>query len=127
MRGRAAIQKVIIIIFILFLILLLFTVSHVTELHKYITEKGSLPHLLSQGSLTGTNRNGDTCLHVAARYGHTSLLRELHAEYGLGLNVFNNEGKSPLHESAQNGHTECIEYLINEGHCCVDTLKRGDW
>lgn len=127
MRGRAAIQKVIIINFYSVLNSFAFTVSHVTELHKHITEKGSLPHLLSQGSLTGTNRNGDTCLHVAARYGHTSLLRELHAEYGLGLNVFNNEGKSPLHESAQNGHTECIEHLINEGHCSVDTLKRGDW
>ena len=100
-----------------------------TEIHRYIIENGTLPlsSSLSRDVVTAVNRNGDTCTHVSARHGHAGVLRELHVRYGLSLNVTNNEGKTPLHDAAQNGRIECIEYLISEGNCYVDTLKRGDW
>ena len=97
------------------------------EIHKYIIENGALPLSCSLSQVTAVNRNGDTCTHVSARHGHVGLLRELHTRYGLSIKVTNNEGKTPLHDAAQNGHNDCIGYLISEGNCCVDTLKRGDW
>ena len=76
--------------------------------------------------LVAPNRHGDSSLHVAARYGHVTILRRLHEEHGVPLNLVNSDGKLALHEAAQNKKKDCIEYLVSAG-IPVDSLKRSDW
>lgn len=109
--------------------------DHVTELHRKIQD-GVLPDLSYYQTLMGktslydvvmaTNRNGDTAFHIAARHGHVIVMRQLHENFGVGLNHVNSDGKTALHEAAQNGHVECVCYLMETG-CHVDCLKRADW
>lgn len=73
-----------------------------------------------------TNKNGDTPLLTAARYGQLRVLETLHEEYGVPLEHTNVDGKTALHEAAQGGHLECVNFLIRVG-ANVDSLKKADW
>ncbi len=73
-----------------------------------------------------SNRHGDTPLLLAARHGHTEMLRTIHEEYSVSLDHCNKDGKRALHEAAQNGQTECVRYLIETGST-LDCLKKADW
>lgn len=98
-------------------------VGKLPDLQKYLEKfKG----LSSTDLLVAGNRHGDSSLHVAARYGHVALLRRLHEEHGVPLNLVNSDGKWALHEAAQNKKKDCIEYLVSAG-MPVDCLKRADW
>ncbi len=80
----------------------------------------------SKDLLMCSNRHGDTPLLLAARHGHTEMLRTIHEEYGVSLDHCNKDGKRALHEAAQNGQTECVRYLIETGST-LDYLKKADW
>lgn len=73
-----------------------------------------------------TNKNGDTPLLTAARYGQLRILETLHVDYNVTLEHTNADGKTALHEAAQTGHLECVSFLIRSG-AHVDSLKKADW
>ncbi len=94
---------------------------------KILVEKYGLKSFPSfENLLVCSNRHGDTPLLLAARHGHTSMLRTIHEEFGVSLDQCNMDGKKSLHEAAQNGCTECVQYLIEAGSS-VDSLKKADW
>ena len=93
------------------------------DLQKYLEK---VEGLSSTDLLVAPNRHGDSSLHIAARYGHVTILRRLHEENGVPLNLVNSDGKWALHEAAQNKNKDCIEYLVSAG-MPVDCLKRADW
>lgn len=73
-----------------------------------------------------TNKNGDTPLLTAARYGQLRVLETLYEEHGVSLEHTNSDAKTALHEAAQCGHLECVKFLIRVG-AHVDSLKKADW
>ena len=83
------------------------------------------PLLLSQA-----NVKGETLLHIAARYGHDTIVKVLiqHAkvlqqDLGSGVNIIvkemlemmNNGKDTALHEAVRNNHLEVVKLLIEEG------------
>ena len=78
------------------------------------------------GCLQCVNKHGDDAMLLAARHGYAHLLKILHEQYGLQLEISNCDRKRPLHEAAQNGHVKCAQYLIEQG-AEIDSLKRADW
>ncbi|XP_031275935.1 ankyrin repeat-containing protein At2g01680-like [Pistacia vera] len=81
--------------------------------------------------LLQVNANGDTPLHVAARYGHSGIVKVLieraksqndDLESGLGaegskqlmLRMSNKKGNSALHEAVRNDHIDVVKILTKE-------------
>lgn len=93
------------------------------DLQKHLEQ---VKDLSSTDLLVAPNRHGDSAFHVAARCGHVMLLRRLHEEHGVPLNLVNSDGKWALHEAAQNKRKDCVEYLVSAG-MPIDCLKRADW
>ena len=54
------------------------------------------------GDLNSITKNGDTLLHVAARYGHTEVGKFILASV-IDKNPLNEKGDTPLQEAARNG------------------------
>lgn len=93
-----------------------------TLLQKYNLKL--LPNI--EDLLLCSNRHGDTALLLAARHGHTDIVRAIHQDYGVPLDHSNIDGKRALHEAAQNGRIECVQYLVQAGSA-IDCLKKADW
>ncbi len=72
------------------------------------------------------DKSGDTVLTLAARNGHSELLKYFSETCQMDLEQANFDAKRPLHEAAQSGHSDCVEYLLQRG-VTVDSLKRADW
>jgi hypothetical protein len=72
------------------------------------------------------DKSGDSIGILAARWGHTEILRYLHEEHGLALELSNLDGKRPLHEAAQFGHLDTVKYLVSK-EVDVNCLKQADW
>ncbi|KAJ5346952.1 uncharacterized protein N7506_000205 [Penicillium brevicompactum] len=68
------------------------------------------------------NRDGDTALHLAARWGHVAAGKILQRR-GADQEAKNYSGKTPLLEAASGGHIEFVEWLLDEG---VDLGIEGD-
>ncbi|KAJ6004615.1 hypothetical protein N7540_012984 [Penicillium herquei] len=68
------------------------------------------------------NGNGDTALHLAARWGHV-IAGKLLRRKGADQVAKNHSGKTPLGEAASGGHLEFVEWLLDEG---VDLGRNGD-
>ncbi len=71
--------------------------------------------LIEQGAdVNVSDRNGDTALHIASRYGNQAavkiLLPMIH-----DLNTGNELGYTALHYAAKNGHIEILQLLISNG------------
>ena len=97
------------------------------ELCERLKIKPSLGQTIDARSLAMcTNKNGDTQLLTAARYGQLRLLETLHSEYTVPLEHMNADAKTALHEAAQRGHLECVCFLVRVG-AHVDSLKKADW
>ncbi|KAJ5712997.1 uncharacterized protein N7483_010178 [Penicillium malachiteum] len=60
------------------------------------------------------NRNGDTALHLAARWGHVTAGKILRTK-GADQVAKNHSGKTPLSEAASGGYLEFVEWLLKEG------------
>ena len=60
----------------------------------------------SDEEVNATNKNGDTALHFAVKYGTEELVEQLMAVEGVNLNIPNKKGDTPLHEAGAryNGH-----------------------
>ena len=97
------------------------------ELCERLKIQPSLGQTIDARSLTMcTNKNGDTPLLTAARYGQLRLLETLHAIFTVPLEHANGDAKTALHEAAQRGHLECVRFLIRVG-AHVDSLNKADW
>ena len=59
-------------------------------------------------------RTGETPLHMAARNGHTAVVKLLLAE-NADANVQNNDGVTPLHYAAVNGRRNVVDVLLAAG------------
>ncbi|OQE41042.1 hypothetical protein PENCOP_c005G03906 [Penicillium coprophilum] len=68
------------------------------------------------------DRDGDTALHLAARWGHVTAGKILRRK-GANQVAKNHSSKTPLFEAASGGHIEFVEWLLTEG---VNLDTRGD-
>lgn len=80
---------------------------------------------LSSEGLIKEQDEGETALHVAARFGALRTAREL-VKRGADVNVANEEYRflTPLHNAAEGGHAEMIKFLLENGafiHARSDT------
>ena len=78
-----------------------------------------------------TNNNGETALHLAARYGHMEVVKELikTEERQALLGKVDSDGQTALHLATRWGHTEVAKVLLTtkEGKATIGTPnKSGD-
>ena len=108
----------------------------VVRLLRYATARGLIhtaQFLLSLGdndqllALADTeDQNGDNLIHLAAKGGHTKLLRWLIDQYGpTALSIGNGNGIIPLHFAAYGGHVECVKLLLDLNRDSVDLCDRS--
>ncbi|XP_062280593.1 CARD- and ANK-domain containing inflammasome adapter protein [Scomber scombrus] len=70
--------------------------------------------LLSNTNIDTVNSSNETLLHVAAEYGHLSII-ELLLRRGARMDLQDNRGYTALHRAASRGHTEIVKALIMAG------------
>ena len=107
------------------------------DLQEAVTEDNSalVRTILDEGTVNinelGDNELGDneeTVLHIAARGGHTDIVRELTMVKGLDVNIQDREGKTALHQAAYNiKHTDTVRELCKVKGLDVNLQgKRGE-
>ncbi|XP_046562943.1 uncharacterized protein LOC124271837 [Haliotis rubra] len=69
------------------------------------------------------DRNGETCLHKAARYGDVDTMRYL-CEKSANLNQTDTEGRTPLHNAIDKCDLDTIRYLVSKG-ASVEAIDSG--
>ena len=62
--------------------------------------------------LNARNNQKDSPLHLAARRGHTNVVKALIDDFNCNPNETGFEGRTILHEACLNGHVELAETLI---------------
>ncbi|KAM7388513.1 hypothetical protein PAMP_024683 [Pampus punctatissimus] len=70
--------------------------------------------LLNNTNINAINSSNETLLHVAAEYGHLSII-ELLLRRGARLDLQDNNGHTALHRAASRGHNEIVSALIKAG------------
>ncbi|XP_035508644.1 CARD- and ANK-containing Inflammasome Adaptor Protein [Morone saxatilis] len=73
-----------------------------------------LEELLEDTDINSVNSSSETLLHVAAEYGHLSII-ELLVRKGARLDLQDNKGHTALHRAASRGHTKIVRALIQAG------------
>ena len=86
------------------------------ELFRYFVDKGTDVHQKT--------KDGDNCLHIAARKGHLYLCQTLIDDHGFDENIVNKNGQAALHHSAGSGNYELIRYFVDKG---ADIHKKKRW
>lgn len=80
--------------------------------------------LFSKESMEQLDNNGKSAIHMAARNGHTDMLKIM-IEKGININLTedmpSDAGTTALHEACTYGHADIIKLLIDSG--ADDTLK----
>lgn len=69
---------------------------------------------LLNDTIDTVNSSNETQLHVAAEYGHLSIIEVL-LQRGARLHLQDNKGHTALHKAASRGHTEIVRALIKAG------------
>lgn len=72
-----------------------------------------------------TNKNGETCLHVASRLGNLSIVRIL-VSAGASLTTVDCNGEIALLHAARHGHIDSLQFLIMAGSCLTTQNKEGE-
>ena len=83
------------------------------EIVKYFTNMGIEINLTA---------NGESCLHIAADYGHLNLCKTLINEYNVDVQLPDNDGWTALHFSARNRSYEVVKFFTDMG---IDTNLKG--
>ena len=83
------------------------------QIVKYFTNMGIEINLTA---------NGESCLHIAADYGHLNLCKTLINEYNVDVQLPDNDGWTALHFSARNGSYEVVKFFTDMG---IDTNLKG--
>lgn len=73
--------------------------------------------------LDGSDNNGDTILHYAARHGHLHIVTFLIETAQVAFDVKNNSSNTPMDDAQNNEHEEIASYLGNTYLC--DFLSEG--
>ena len=96
-----------------------------------LLEVGGNPNLLTQSGETVIstlskikNDNGTTVLHVASKYGHSSVVSTLLSN-GIDPNVVMNNGCTPLMLASQDGHDDVIQLLLKSNVAINTQGKNG--
>lgn len=94
---------------------------HGTEDELFLQDAAEL---LSRESMEQTNDGGQNAVHLAARNGHTLMLKVM-IEKGADLNLTEDApaeaGLTPLHEACAKGHADAVKLLMASG--ADDTMK----
>ena len=61
------------------------------------------------------NKSGQTCVHCAAKNGHTSFCKSVLDNFEFKNHTRDNEVYTYLHHSARSGNSELVKYFINTG------------
>ncbi|CAF0705929.1 unnamed protein product [Brachionus calyciflorus] len=86
--------------------------------------KPIISYLVKNGvSLNSQNKNGETPLHIASRYGCIELVRIL-CEYGANLDIQDDQLETALHVACWNGFPEIVKCLCHYG--CDVNLKNKE-
>lgn len=64
--------------------------------------------------LEARNRQGDDCVHVAAIYGHTNVLRMFIDSNHVSASTRNTQNQTPLILAAKNGRLDALRYLLTK-------------
>ena len=97
---------------------------HGTEnlLHRATAEGSELvvSQLLECGdrNLSARNNNGQSAVHLAAFFGHDSVLKCL-LNHGANANILDSSGYTPLHFACQGNKTETLKILLELGRANV--------
>lgn len=81
-----------------------------------------LEKLLENTDIDTVNSSSQSLLHVAAEYGHLSII-ELLIRKGARLDLQDNKGHTALHRAASKGHPEIVRALVRAG-APIYTLDR---
>ncbi|CAG8229848.1 unnamed protein product [Penicillium salamii] len=98
------------------------TIIHMAAAANLVDIIERLP--LNSEDVARKDEDGNTPLHLAARYGHTSAGRCL-CEKAANADEKNMDGTTPLIEAASYGHTGFVEWLIFEGVKLEITMGGG--
>jgi len=71
--------------------------------------------LLEQSNINATDINGDTPVHLAARYGRAEILKTLVQNKPEAVNKPNKAGETPLMAAVKRGDTQVITILVDAG------------
>ena len=77
------------------------------ELVRHFVEKGADIHQKT--------KDGDNCLHIAARKGHLNLCKALIDKYRFEKNVSDKKGVTPILDSVESGNYELVKFFIEKG------------
>ena len=71
--------------------------------------------LMSQSTamVNGSDKNGNSCLHLAAAGGHANVVKVLARVGGIHLQAPDNNGRTPLHWAAAAGHEATVAALLD--------------
>lgn len=70
--------------------------------------------------LSGSDYDGRTALHVAAKYGHLHVLQFLARQKSININCQDRWHNTPLVDARDSGNMAIVEYLIDNGAVIVD-------
>jgi hypothetical protein len=93
---------------------------HIALEHEYCN---IIKLLIVHGAECGTNSNGDTALHIAAKQRHFDLARYL-LEHGFNINATNNSGDTALHLALEHADPSFAQALIAWG---ADVHQADGW
>ena len=88
------------------------------ELFRYFVDKRTDVHQKT--------KDGDNCLHIAARNGHLNLCHTLIDDHDFDKNIVNNSGWTALYCSAKSGNYELVRYFVDKGADIHQKTKDGD-
>ena len=90
-----------------------------SALHLKATEKDedlpSIIKMIENGhNPLNKDENGNTVLHLAAIYGHLSIIKYFIDEHGFNPAVTGNRDYTLLHSATQGSHLHVVQYLLHE-------------
>ena len=76
----------------------------------------AIERLLDAGlTVAGVDGKGYSVLHVAAQFGHTSLVHRLIVHHHATIDLIDHQGRTPLHWAASKGHDQTATVLLALG------------
>jgi death-associated protein kinase len=77
---------------------------------------GGVKHVLQEPGVmvNGTNKHGESPLHIAAGYGYMHITRML-LDSGANMDQKDKHGDTPLYWASRHGHLDMVKYLVAKG------------
>ncbi|CAM9164562.1 unnamed protein product, partial [Hapterophycus canaliculatus] len=68
------------------------------------------PGVVAAAAVSATNESGDTCMHVAAKFGHAEIVSLL-LHHGAERDSLGSRSRTPLHLASIYGHLGVVDVL----------------